>query len=350
MVANVEMVNLFTAELELCKVGPGQTVAVLSEGGQRGEYAEAFLVAAQNLGAAAFQLNVPAGRAARGDQLSGKVGKTALEGNRAAIEALKRVDIVIDLMGLLFSQEQLELTAAGVRVLLVVEPFDVLKQMAPNADLRRRVEFAGELLGSSKAMHITSAGGTDIKYGLSQYPVLTEYGYTDEPGRWDHWPSGFLLTQGNDNSVNGTVVLMPGDIITALRRYVQTPIRMTVKAGAVTKIAGDGVDAELLQSYIESFNDPRAYAVAHIGWGLNENAHWHHMSTSRSLDAEIGMHGLAFYGNVLFSMGPNTEVGGSNDTACHLDMPMRNCNLSLDGRPIVENGRIVVPEMQVPGR
>ena len=24
--------------------------------------------------------------------------------------------------------------------------------------------------------------------------ILTEYGYTDTPGRWDHWPSGFLAS------------------------------------------------------------------------------------------------------------------------------------------------------------
>jgi 2,5-dihydroxypyridine 5,6-dioxygenase len=350
MSAGVDMVALFRAELSLCKVGPGQVLAVLSEGTTRADYAQAFLVAAQELGATAFHLNVPSKPTFRSDQLSGKVGKTALEGNRPAIEALKQVHIVIDLMGLLFSQEQNELTAAGVRVLLVVEPISVLAQMFPTADLRRRVEFAGELLGRSKELRVTSAAGTDIRYGLSQYPVLTEYGYTDTPGRWDHWPSGFLLTQGNDQDVEGTVMLMPGDLVAAFRRYVQAPVKITVKKAMVTDIAGDGVDAALLRSYIESFQDERAYAVAHIGWGLNERANWHHTTTSRELDAEIGMHGLAFYGNVLFSLGPNTEVGGKNDTACHLDMPLRNCNLTLDGKSIVEKGRIVPEEMRVPGR
>jgi 2,5-dihydroxypyridine 5,6-dioxygenase len=349
MSASADTVALFRAELELCKVGPGQVLAVLSEGGIRAEYAQAFLTAAQELGATSFHINVPA-KTFNADQLSGKVGRTALQGNRPVIEALKKVDILIDLMGLLFSHEQNELTAAGVRVLLVVEPINVLKQMFPNKELRRRVEFAGNLLGSSKELRFTSPNGTDIRYGLSQYPVLTEYGYTDEPGRWDHWPSGFLLTQGNDNDVDGTVVLMPGDIIAAFRRYVQSPIKLTVKKGKVTNIEGDGVDAPLMRSYIESFRDDRAYAVSHIGWGLNERANWHHAASSRELDFEIGMNGLAFYGNVLFSLGPNTEVGGTNDTACHLDMPMRNCSLFLDGKTVVENGRIAMDEMRVPGR
>ncbi len=350
MSASADMVALFRAELELCKVGPDQVLAVLSEGTMRADYAQAFLVAAQELGATAFQINLPSAPAFRTDRLTGNVGKTGLAGNRPVIDALKEVDILIDLVGLLFSPEQNELTAAGVRVLLVVEPINVLKQMFPDQTLRRRVEFGGNLLANAKELRFTSPHGTNIRYGLSQYPVITEYGYTDQPGRWDHWPSGFLFTQGNDEDIEGTVVLMPGDIIAAFRRYVQSPIKLTVKCGKVTNIEGDGLDAPLMRSYIESYADDRAYAISHIGWGLNERANWHHTASSRELDSEIGMNGLAFYGNVLFSLGPNTELGGTNDTACHLDMPMRNCSLFLDDKTIVENGRIAVDEMRVPGR
>lgn len=333
----VDMVALFRAELDLCKVGSGQVLAVLSEGDTRADYAQAFLIAARDLGATAFQVNLPARRQPR------------LETNRPAIEALKRAHMVVDLVKLLFSSEQNELMAAGVRVLMVVEPLAVLKQMFPTPDLRRRVEAAGERLARAKELRVTSAAGTDIRYGLSQYPVLTEYGYTDTPGRWDHWPSGFVLTQGNDRDVEGTVVLAPGDIVAAFRKYVQSPVRLTVKRGAVTDIAGE-LDAELLRSFMQSFNDERAYAVAHIGWGLNEKAHWHNQASTRELDRELGMHSLAFYGNVLFSLGPNTEVGGTNDTLCHVDLPLRNCSLKLDGETIVDDGRVVPATMRAPGR
>lgn len=347
MSPSVEMVALFKAELELCKVGPGQTMAVLSGGTVRADYAQAFMAAGQDLGAAVFHMNLPPRNTAPSRY---QVGKTPLSGNRPAIDALKGADIVIDLMGLLFSHEQNEMTAADTRILMVVEPFHVLAQMFPTEDQRRRVEAAELALSKAKELRVTSDAGTDIRYGLSQYPILTEYGYTDKPGRWDHWPSGFLLTQGNDNDVDGTIMIMPGDILNAFRRYVQTPVKMTVKGGKVSAIEGDGMDASLIRSYIESFDDERAYAVSHIGWGLNERANWHHMANTRTLDAELGMNGLAFYGNVLVSLGPNTEVGGDNDTACHLDIPLRNCSLHLDGVPIVLNGRIVPEDMRAPGR
>ena len=343
MTADATLVSLFKAELELCKVGPGQTVSVLAETGMRADYAAAFLVAAQELGAVAFHVNVTPRMASQG--FAGNMGKTALAGNRAVIDALKSSDIVIDLMFLLFSDEQLEITESGTRMLLVVEPVEVLRRMFPDADLRRRVERGAEYLGKAKEMRVTSPSGTDVVYRLGNYPVITEYGFTDEPGRWDHWPSGFLFTGGDDDGVDGAVVLSPGDIICAFRRYVENPVKFTIERGFVTKIEGKGLEASLLRNYMESFGDPRAYAVSHIGWGLNHCADWHHMAVADP-QREIGMDALAFYGNVLFSTGPNRELGGANDTPCHLDMPLRNCTLTLDGGEIVRNGRIVPSDLQ----
>jgi 2,5-dihydroxypyridine 5,6-dioxygenase len=343
---DAELLSLFRKELELCKVHEGEVLGVLSAGNEKPEYAQAFLVAAQGLGATAFHVNV----ARTTPIVAGVQGRHPLAGNQPAIDALKKCDIVIDLMGLLFSKEQAEIQAAGARVLRVIEPVDVLKQMFPTEDLRRRVEYEKNLLESAKELRFTSPGGTDMTYKLSQYPVISEYGYTCEPGRWDHLPSGFAFTQGNDGAIEGTVVLMPGDIFAAFKRYLQTPVKLTVKKGYVTDIDGDGLDASLMRNYIESFNDPRGYAVSHIGWGLNERANWHHFAASRNLGAEHVMNALSFYGNVLFSTGPNTEVGGDNDTPCHMDLPMRGCSLWVDNTQVLKDGQVVHPEMKAPGR
>ncbi len=347
MSPSFEMVEVFKAELKLCKVGPGEVLAVLSAGTVRADYAQAFLVAAAELGATAFQINVRADERSGGRVLA---GASPVGGCRPVVDALKAADIVIDLMGLLFSTEQLEITSSGTRMLMVIEPFAVLRKLLPGTDIKRRVKAASAALGAAREMRITSPAGTDIRYGLQQYPVLEEYGYVDEPGRWDHWPSGFLLTQGNDKQVDGRVVLSPGDILTAFRRYVESPVTFTVEAGMVTRIEGAGLDAAMLRSYMDSYQDPRAYAVSHIGWGMNESAHWHHLGVSTERYQEIGVNGLAFYGNVLFSLGPNTEVGGSNDTQCHIDIPMRGCSLYLDDTLIVDGGIIVPQDMRAPGR
>lgn len=346
-VVDVEMLDVFKAELELCKVKQGEVVAVLSGGDDHPEYAQTFMLAAQSLGATTFHVNVPKYGQRK---IAGVQGLHALTGNQPAIDTLKRADLVIDLLGLLFSAEQAEIQAAGARILRVMEPFHILKQMFPTEDLRRRTELSRTMLQSAKKMRITSPGGTDVTYGLSQYPVISEYGYTDEPGRWDHWPSGFAFTQATDGEVEGTVVLRAGDILCAFKRYVQSPVTLKIEKGYIVDIQGEGPDALLIKNYIDSFGDPRGWAISHIGWGSNERAKWHHIASTSQLASEHIMNALSFYGNVLFSTGPNTELGGTNDTPCHLDIPLRGCSLWLDDIHVLDEGEFVLPELRAPGR
>ena len=71
------------------------------------------------------------------------MGTTPLTGHDPAMAALKAADIVIDLVFMLFSKEQLEIQASGTRILLAVEPDDVLSRLLPEPQLRERVEHAG---------------------------------------------------------------------------------------------------------------------------------------------------------------------------------------------------------------
>ena len=334
-------------QLELCGITEGSTIAVLSQGNAKADYVTAFLDAARQLRAIGYNVRLPdSDSTLDGEEGVWAVGETPLAGNRPAIEALKGVDMVIDTIFLLFSPEQLEIQASGTRILLCVEPVEHLRAMPPNARLRERVERGAEILGAAKELRFTNPAGTDVTYKLGTYPVMTQYGYTDTPGRWDHWPSGFLFTGGADDGVDGTVVIAPGDIIYPFKSYVQTAIALTIETGKVTAIDG-GVDADLLREYMATFDDPDAYGISHIGWGMLETAQWSILAHDRR---GMGMHGRSFYGNVLFSTGPNGELGGPNQTVCHLDIPMRNCSLYLDGEPIVVDGDVVVPELKADSR
>lgn len=338
------LVKLATENLRLSGVTEGERVAVLSQGHQRLEYADAFLVAARSLGADAYNVRLPDEQAGHVDGVVWTIGITQLASNRPAVEALMAADMVIDLMFLLFSDEQLEIQASGTRMLLVVEPLDVLARLFPTLDQRRRVEASEEILRQATSLRVTSPAGTDVTYALGQYPVMTEYGYTDTPGRWDHWPSGFLFTNGNDGGVEGTVVLSPGDIVIApFRTYVTDRVEITIEAGEVRDVRG-GLSAELLKDYMAEFaSDPRRNEIAHIGWGLNEKARWSRLATAQR---GFGMEARAFYGNVMFATGPNAELGGTNHSPCHLDIPMRGCSLFLDDEPILLDGEFQVDELR----
>jgi 2,5-dihydroxypyridine 5,6-dioxygenase len=326
-------------QLELSGVHEGETVIVLSQGNDRLDYADAFLAAGQMLAARMYHMRLPAPMPNHGAWI---VGETSLAANPEAVEALKQADMVVDLIFLLFSEEQMAIQAAGTRIVTAVEPADLLARLVPTKVLRERVEVGAELLSKAKVMRITSEHGTDVAYKIGMYPTMSEYGYTDQPGRWDHWPAGFVFTGGADDGVDGQIVVAPGDVLLPFNSYVRDPITYTIEKGIIRDIRG-GLDAELVKSYMAAFNDARGFGMSHVGWGLDERAKWHGLT---QFPGGMGMELRSFYGNVMFSTGPNNELGGPNDTACHLDIPMRNCSLFLDDEPIVLKGEIAVKEMR----
>ena len=334
--------DLFGKVLQLCKVQSGETVAVLTEGGDRTEYAAAIMSAASSTGAYTLQINLPKRIPEAGKPLR----RTALTGNTATVDILKTVDLVIDMVGLLWSPEQKEIQAAGTRILMCRE---VIARMFPTPQLRKRVETAEKRLAAAKSLRITSAAGTDVTYKLGAYPVITQYGYTDEPGRWDNCRGGFLYTGGTDAGVDGVVVMDTGDIIFPFKRYVTGPVIFNIEKGMVVSVEGKSVEAAMLREYMKRWNDPRAYAVSHIGWGMDEKAQWDFLGTNPVGALTNGVDGRSFYGNVLFSTGPNSELGGNNETACHLDLPLRGCDLWLDAEPILSKGEFCLQELRAGG-
>jgi 2,5-dihydroxypyridine 5,6-dioxygenase len=344
-VSDFELLQAWTQVLQLSNLRAGETVSILTSEDSNEQNRRIALMAAQQLGGIVTEIRLPPINAARSlsRDKTAYVGKTALAGNKPAIAALQTSGLVIDLMLLLFSPEQLQILESGARILLAVEPPEVLVRLLPTPDDRRRVLAAARTLRAAKTMRVESSAGTDLTCRLGEFPVLTEYGYADEAGRWDHWPSGFVATWANERSAHGTIVLDRGDIILPFKNYIQSPIRLSIEDGYIIGIEGS-YDAEFLKSYFRSFNDPEVYAISHIGWGLQPRAEWTTLGLYDK-EATLGMDARSFYGNFLFSTGPNNEAGGTRNTPCHIDIPMRHCSVSLDGEAMTQNG-VVVPAEQ----
>lgn len=340
-VANHQMVEAWKQVLTLSKVEAGQMVTVLTSEHTHPQTLLTAKIALAGFGVRMAQVHlepINAEKSLSRDPLA-YLGETPLTNNPAAFAALKASDMVLDLMTLLFSAEQHEILKGGTKILLAVEPPEILVRMVPTLEDKERVERAATILNGAKQMEVTSDAGTRMAFALGQYPIMKEYGFVDVPGRWDHWPSGFIITWPNEAESNGVIVLDRGDILLPMKSYISDAIEMVVENGFVTAING-GLDAELLNEYIESFEDPDAYALSHIGWGLQPKAKW---STLSLYDKEqtIAMDARAYAGNFLFSLGPNNEIGGTRDTACHLDVPLRNCTVLVDGEMVVNRGKVL---------
>lgn len=345
-IRDTDLIQAWTQVLTLSQLQPGQSVTVLTSDNTHPQTLRCAITAASLMGANVCRLDLPPvnGEKALSRDPLAYLGTTPLTGNPPAIAALKASDLVLDLMTLLFSPEQHEILSTGTKILLAVEPPEILARLVPTEADYHRVQAGVKLLKGRRVMRVTSAAGTDLHLPLGEYPITAEYGFVDQPGRWDHWPSGFVFTWPNEGAASGRIVLNKGDVLLPQKSMVTEPITLTVAKGYVTRIEG-GLDAELLREYIDSFADPEAYAISHIGWGLQKRAYWSTLGLY-DREASIGMDARAVSGNFLFSLGPNNEAGGSRTTACHIDIPMRRCNVFVDDLQVVADGQVVESLMQ----
>jgi 2,5-dihydroxypyridine 5,6-dioxygenase len=340
-VSDYQMIKAWDEVLKLSKLQSGQTVAILCAPHTHPQTLRTAMIAAQAAGAIVTKIELPPINAekATSRDLMNYLGETPLTNNPVALAALKSADLVLDLMLLLFSPEQMEILESGTKILLAVEPPEVLVRTVPTEADRKRVLGASKVLRQAKQMHVTSRAGTDVIFKIGEFPTICEYGFCEEPGRWDHWPSGFLFTFANEGGSDGRIAIDRGDILLPQKNYVSDKITLNVRGGFVRDIEGD-IDAALMREFMEAYNDPEAYAIAHIGWGMQPRCYWHTLSLL-DREASTGMDARAFEGNFLFSLGPNNEAGGPRKTACHLDIPLRNCTVKIDDTVVVLDGKVI---------
>jgi 2,5-dihydroxypyridine 5,6-dioxygenase len=251
----------------------------------------------------------------------------------------------------LFSKWLKEVMDAGVRVLMIIDAPDDLEMLMSPKGLKEAMLYAHRKYEKTREVRVISDAGTDLTYRCGEYPVMTQWGYADEPGRFDHWGGGHIHTFPNEGSANGTVVFQPGDIvILPYCRYVQDEVRLEIRDGFITKIDG-GLDAKLMRDWLTDNatgpEDRDPFAVSHLGWGMNPQARWYGLGLYGENPERHRAAARTFPGNFLFSTGPNSQGGGKRTTRGHYDVPMRDCTILLDNEVVVDKGRLVDENMIV---
>jgi 2,5-dihydroxypyridine 5,6-dioxygenase len=312
----------FKQVLGLSAVRPGEQIVILGRFDGDARYKTVAAMAAEALGASVMYVEVP-----DPDRLPA-----------AIVPLLDAADLIIDLVFVHDSR----IHAArqhGTRVLLVLEPPEILNRMVPTPADKEAALHAVTQLRAAKQVHVKSAAGTDLRFEIGQYRVNCQYGFADTPGKWDQWPGTFVSTFANDASGDGRVVFDRGDMMFPFHRYFSDKVTLEIEAGFIQSIEG-GLEADLLRSYMDRYASRDVYALSHLGWGLSRNGRWEALAQYPSNTIE-GQDGRAFAGNFLFSTGPNASGGGNRKTPCHIDMPMRHCTITLDGAPVVVDGALV---------
>ena len=334
-------IDAFAETFQLCGVSEGETAAVLSESQSRPVIVQLADLALQRLGARVFHLSLPTPLQRAPVPVRSTGASDAIGGLEPVVAALAAASFVADctVEGLLHAPELGAILSGGARILMVSnEHPEILERLVPDPALKPRVDEGAALLAQASQMRVTSAAGTDLTVDVSQAPAASSWGCTNGPGTVAHWPGGLCLCFPPAGTVNGTLVLDTGDANLTFKRYLESPVRLQIADDYVTGISGDGLDAELMSSYMEAWDDPEAYAVSHVGWGMNPAARWDALTMYDRTQLN-GTELRAFAGNFLYSTGANETAG--RHTLGHFDLPMRNCTITLDGTTVVSAGAVV---------
>jgi 2,5-dihydroxypyridine 5,6-dioxygenase len=333
-------IDLFAEVFGLCKVAPDEPCAVLSESQSRPLNVQLAELALHRLGARPFHVVVPTPRQSAPVPIRSTGASSALRGLGPAIEALAASRFVADctVEGLMHAAELPQILKSGARVLYISnEHPDVLERLVPSSADEQQVRAAMRVMREGKRMRVTSPAGTSLDVRLEGARVGGVWGYTEKPGTLSHWPGGLCLAFPAPKSVEGTLVLAPGDLNLTFKRYLESPVRLRIESDYVTKVEGAGLDAELMREYFAAWGERDAYAVSHVGWGMNRRARWDALAMYDRRDVN-GTEQRAFAGNFLYSTGAN-EVA-QRHTLGHFDLPLRGCTLSIDDKVMVREGKL----------
>lgn len=336
----------FRSVFERSGVQAGDEVAILSETQSRPVNVHLAELALLQLGAKPFHIQIPTPTQSAPIPVRSTGASQAIQGSKAILASLTSCPIIVDctVEGLMHAPELPAILKSGARVLNISnEHPDALERLLPTDELKQLVLTASRAARRATTMHVTSPAGTDLTVAMSGASTVGIWGYTDKPGTLAHWPGGLVVSFPKADSVNGQLVLDRGDINLTFKRYLSQPITLKLENDFVTDIQGSGTDYELMQRYWAAWDDPIAYAVSHVGWGLNSQARYEALTMYDKNDFN-GTEVRAYAGNFLFSTGANEFAG--RFTEGHFDIPVRNCTITLDGKAVVVDGQPQPIELQ----
>ncbi|OZA15813.1 MAG: peptidase M29, partial [Rhodobacterales bacterium 17-64-5] len=269
--------DAFRRVLALNGIGRGTKVAILSESQSRPVLVQLSDLACHDLGAEYCLISMPSPKQTAPVPVKSTGTSWAVQQNRAVIEALKRVEVVVDctVEGMIHAPEWPEIEAAGTRLLVICnEHPEILERTEPTAALGPKVALGTRMLREASEMRVTSDAGTDLVINLRGAPCGGTAGFGTKPGDVAHWPGGLCLAFPGKNAVNGRIVMDVGDMNLTFKTYLTSRIDCTIENDFVTAIKGDGIDALHFREYLAAWDDPNAYGLSHVGWGMNPHAHW----------------------------------------------------------------------------
>ncbi len=198
--------------------------------------------------------------------------------------------------------------------------------------LAKFLKIMAEETGDAKKVKVTTPAGTDLEFENHPERHMIVHSGDIMRGKASMLP-GQISWSPKFESINGTLVF-DGSLVPPIG-LLDNPIKLTVEKGKVIKIEG-GREAQQFEKWLASFDDERMYYLAHISYGFNPGA----KLTGNIVEDERIWGGTEWgLGNVGSKLVPEQE--GGIEAASHCDGICSNSSVWLDGKQIMDKGKIV---------
>lgn len=244
------------------------------------------------------------------------------------------VDVVIDALGGANIADALQSEARWLRLL----PAAVDAHLRPpHASLSTRVERVGAMIASGHELVVYDDNGTNLTISLDAMRLSGDGGRASGAGARAEFPSGWITVTPDAGTVDGDVVVMPGDGNLARSNHISSPIRLTVRNDRIVAIDGDNADADVVRALFEAMDTVDAYGIGSVGLGLNPGS----ADAGGPFDAVLVDAGLARLtaGVITIAFGDNVHA----DRPCpgQVGLALARRSLSIDGTELCRDGILV---------
>ena len=201
------------------------------------------------------------------------------------------------------------------------------------ADLQTRGAQVSAALSQGNEIHITDAGGTDLKvkvqgrkYGVSDGIISEEDMKKGAAGQSVYLPAGEVYVTPVPGTAEGKVVRAK-DYFNG--KEVNNLV-LTFSAGKLTSITGSGPGFDLMKAAYDAAGEGKDLFAA-VDFGINPNV---------KLPANSAIATWVPAGTVTVGVGNNVWAGGDNKSPYGYFVSLPGTTVTLDGKPVVEAGQL----------
>lgn len=257
---------------------------------------------------------------------NGTLLPSLFDGVDIIIDALGESDVVADSLG-----------QSDTRLLRLLPAAADAHLRPPHASLATRVERVAKEIASAQELLVHDDNGTDLSVSLDAMRLSAAGGRANGAGARAEFPSGWVAVTPAAGTVEGDLVVMPGDGNLARAAHISSPIRLTIRQDRIVAIDGDNADADVVRALFEAMDTVDAYGIASIGLGLNPGrADW-----GGPFDDVLTDPGLAQLsaGVVTVTFGDNVHA----DRPCpgRVGLALSRRSVTIDGAALCQAGVLV---------